>query len=274
MFRRIFLWPAAITITAVATAYVLIVAPEMRQRIIGFSQDSVSTVIRPSPDTLRAGALWPQLRWYLKALGDRLEHSGKERLLLAGTLDRADRGRAAVALVLEFPDRLQLTTDSGTLVYDGQSSGDIETVLNNADHGLIESLINDSAEHFFKAQVQGAPTRHLGNRFRADDGSTENYTGRYYDVFSMQDRIVMGSSSRSQTKLYYFNSVTRLLERVTYQIPRNGETVKVETQFGDWRKTQDQQVAHQIVRFENGQPVISLTITSATVAARVKDGLF
>lgn len=278
MFRKTPLLPAALTITAAATAYALIVAPNARQPISGFSQDSVSAVVRPLPGKLHAGAMWPELRWYLKALGNRLEQSGKERLLLAGTLERADSGRATIGAILEFPDRLHLTTHIGgqsvTLVYDGQAARAVGTVLNNTDEVLIESLVNDSAEHFFKAQVQGAPTRHLGNRFRADDGSTENYAGLYYDVFSMQDRIVMGSASRSQTKLYYFNSDTRLLERVNYQISRNGETIEVETQFSDWQKTQEQQAAHRIVRLENGQPVISLTITSATIAPRVNDGLF
>ena len=96
MFRKTPLLPAALTITAAATAYALIVAPNARQPISGFSQDSVSAVVRPLPGKLHAGAMWPELRWYLKALGNRLEQSGKERLLLAGTLERADSGRATI----------------------------------------------------------------------------------------------------------------------------------------------------------------------------------
>jgi hypothetical protein len=279
MARKTPLWLIALSIAAAPTVYALItIAFETRQPIIAFGQDSMSTVVRPSPHKIRAGALWPQLRSYLKALGDRLEQSGKERLVLTGTLDLVGSDRIAVTAILEFPDRLQLTTHSGsqphTTTYDGQSVPAVGTQLNNADQDLIESLVNDSADHFFKAQVQSAPTRHLGDRFRTDDGSTENYAGPYYDVFSMEDRLVLGSASRSQTKFYYFNSVTRLLERVTYQIVRNGDSIEIETQFSNWKKTEDQQVAHRIVRLENGQPVISLTITSAAVAARINDGRF
>jgi hypothetical protein len=227
-------------------------------------------------DRVRAGALWPQLRPYLKALGGRIEGSGKERLTLAGTLDRKGQDSAAVTVVLEFPDRLQLTTYTDmqlrTIVYDGdERSG--RTELNNIDQNVIESLVSDSAEHFFKAQAQGAPTRHIGDRFRDDDGSAKNYIGPYYDIFSMQDRVP-GSASRGQAKLYYFSSETHLLERVTYQTSRNGETIEIETQFTDWRKVQDQQVAHRIVRLENAQPVMSLTVTSTTIAPRLNDGLF
>lgn len=277
MFKTVRLWPAAFMITAAATGYAFISMRPQAQQIVGGGQD-LAIVGRSSANRVRAGVLWPQLRPYLKVLGDRLEKSGKERLTLSGTLDRAGEQRVAFTGTLEFPDRLRLTMPSGTetrtLIYYGETARAADTVLSSADQGLIESLINDSAEHFFKAQAEGAPTRHLGDRFRADDGSTENYSGPYYDVFSLQDAVIIESASRSQSKLYYFNSETRLLDRVTYDTSRNGETIAVETQFSEWQKVQDQQVAHRIVRLENGRPVISLTITAASVAARLNDGLF
>jgi hypothetical protein len=265
-------------IAAAASAYSFIkLGAKTQYPVSAAGQDSLS-VRRPLANRVRAGVLWPQLRPYLKVLGDRLEQSGKERLMLNGMLERAGEQRVAFAGILEFPDRLRLITPSGwqsrTLIYNGEAARTVGTALGNADQDLIESLVNDSAEHFFKAQAEGAPTRHLGDRFRADDGLTENYNGPYYDVFSLQDKVIIGSASRSQTKLYYFDSDTQLLDRVTYEISRNGETIAVETRFGDWQKVQDQQVAHRIVRLENDQPVVSLTVTAATVAARLNDGLF
>jgi hypothetical protein len=277
MLKKILLWSILPIIVGTATAYELATGFKSLWPANQVAQYSVSTVKRPSPDRVRAGTLWPQLRGYLKALGGRLEELGKERLTFAGTLDRAGEQSVAFVAISEFPDRLRLTTQSAaqtrTISFDKQAPIVVGDTLSVADQNLIESLVNDAAEHFFDAQAQGAPTRHLGNRFRADDGSTENYTGPYHDIFSMQDTVT-GPATREQTKLYYFNSETHLLERVTYQISRNGETVEVETRFSDWQKVQDQQVAHRIVRLEKGQPVISLTITSATIAARLNDGLF
>lgn len=227
MFSKVRLCLAALMITAAVTAYAFVtLRPRAQQPDSGVGQDSPS-VGRPSVNRVRAGVLWPQLRLYLKTLGDRLQEPGKERLMLNGTLDRAGEQSVPVTGILEFPDRLQLITPSGSqtraLVYNGEASRAGDAVLSSADQDLIESVVNDSAEHFFKAQAEGAPTRHLGDRFRADDGATENYSGPYYDVFSLQDKVIIGSVSRSQTKLYYFDSETRLLDRVTYEISRNGD---------------------------------------------------
>ena len=276
MSSKIPLWAVISVIAATVITHALVTT--VYRSVFESAQDPTTVVVRSSPDKIRAGVLWPKLRQYFTALGDRLEKSGKERIMFTGTLDRVDQQRIAVTAILEFPDRLQLTTLSGaqarTISYDGQAARVSDSAFTSADQDLIESLVSDSAEHFFKAQAQGAPTRHLGDRFRADDGSTQNYAGPYHDVFSLFDRVMIGSISRSQTKLYYFNSDTHLLEKVTYQISRNGQTVDVENYFSDWQKAQDQQVFRRLVRLENGQQVMSLTMTSASVGARLNDGLF
>lgn len=62
-------------------------------------------------------------------LGDRLEQSGKERLMVNGTLDRAGEQRVAFSGV-EFPDRLRLTTPFrlaiSTLIYNGEAARTIK----------------------------------------------------------------------------------------------------------------------------------------------------
>jgi len=88
------------------------------------------------------------------------------------------------------------------------------------------------------------------------------------------DTTAEGRVKHSLSRLYYFNSETRLLDRVTYQISRNGQTVEVETRFGGWQKTDDQQVAQQVVRLEDGKQVFALTLTSASISARLNDALF
>jgi hypothetical protein len=275
MFKKIALWSILPMIVATVTAYTVLSQFESAGPRSGLFRNSSDAVARPSPNKIRAGALWPQLRGYLKALGGRIEESGKERLTLGGTLNRAGEQGVTFAAISEFPDRLRFVTQTGAqarvIKFYGQS---LDSTLSAAEQDLVQSLVNDSAEHFFKAQAQGAPTRHLGDRFRADDGSIENYTGPYHDIFLMQDTLTIGSEKRSPTKLYYFDSETRLLEKVTYQISRGGQTVDIETRSSEWQKIQGQQVAHRIVRLENGQEVMSLMITTAAVSARVDDGLF
>src|SRR6267142_3842227 len=63
---------------------------------------------------VRQAALMPQLRWSLKALGDRLEKRGKERLTLIGTLTQpADLQPVPFTAIREFSDRLRLTFQAG-----------------------------------------------------------------------------------------------------------------------------------------------------------------
>jgi hypothetical protein len=228
---------------------------------------------------VRASALSPKLVWHLKAMGDRLEKPGKERLTLTGTLVRANDSKTeAVVAVLEFPDRLRLTVQKGAenrvITLDDDEAKAAESALDTAEQELIETLVYGSAEHFFNTQTQGLATRFLGSRFRLDDGSSADYSGPYYDVYKVADRVKTSADEREQLKLYYFNSETLLLERVSYEITRNGSTVKVEERLGDWTREQGQQVARRIERFENGESVFVLTVRTAGLSARSDDGVF
>jgi hypothetical protein len=146
--------------------------------------------------------------------------------------------------------------------------------LDVAEQDLIETLVYGSAEHFFNTQMEGQATRFLGSRFRLDDGSSPNYEGPYYDVYKVAAQVNIGTEHTERLKLYYFNSETLLLERVSYEIARNGSTVKVEERLGGWTNEQGQQVARRIERFENGESVFVITMRSAGLSARADDGLF
>lgn len=217
---------------------------------------------------VRRSLLSPKLVWHLNALGDRLERPGRERLRVTGTLSwTEDSQTEEVTALFEFPERLRLTTQRGNqthiFTFDGeQVRSDMETVPRD----LIETLIYGSAEHFFTTQMQGRATRFLGSRFRDDDGSIPVYTGAYYDIYKVAEE--------EQVRLYYFNSDTLLLERVTYELNRNSATVKVEERLGGWTKEQGQQVARRIERLENGESIFVLTIRAASLSQRAADGIF
>ena len=220
---------------------------------------------------VRRGLVSPKLAWHLNALGDRLEKPGKERVSVVGTLNRnGDSQSGEVVAVLEFPERLSLTIQSGVqtrvITFDGAQAKSVGNPLELRERDLIETLVYGTAEHFFMTQMQGQATRFLGARFRMDDGANANYSGPFYDIYQVADQINTSVGKRHQERLYYFNSDTLLLERVSYQINRDGSEVKVEEMIGDWQKEQGQQVARRIERFENGKSVFVLSLRSAGLA--------
>jgi hypothetical protein len=229
---------------------------------------------------VKGSLLRPQLIANLDALGDRLLRPGKERLTVTGTLSLADDAQPGhFVAVLEFPDKLHLTIARGVktsvIAFDGQHPARAAgRSPDSQELDFVETLIHDAADHFFSTQMQGRATRALGNRFRMDDGSTTNYSGPYYDIYQVADSIRTSSESERRSKLYYFNSDTLLLERVRYQINREGSDIKVEEVIGDWQKEQGQQIARRIERFENEKSVFVFTVRTVTLSPHVDDGIF
>jgi len=223
---------------------------------------------------VRRAQLSPRLAQNLAALGNRLEKPGHERLALVGMWQVAGTPQPReFAATLEFPDKLRIALGGDRVItFDAQQTKATQTSA--ADElDLIETLTYDSAEHFFTTQMQGRATRFLGARFRTDDGSTPDYDGPYFDVYKIADQIKASGEERV-AKIYYFNSDTLLLERVTYVINRGGSEINVETKLSDWRGTDGQQVPRRIERFENGKPVFVIRIRLAGLGGRADDGLF
>lgn len=279
--KRIF-WPvvilAALGLGALAFASERNARKTIEARSLS-SQNPPAVTNSRSEEYVRAGRLWPQLRWHLKTLGDRIEKPGKERITITGTIKRAGDSQALpMAVTLEFPDRLRLTVQDGlqqrVVTFNGQAANSVGNALTAREREFIETLVYDTAEHFFVGQTQGTAMRCLGQRFRTDDGTTPNYSGPYYNLYEVSDQIKTAPDARQQVKTFYFNSDTLLLEKVRYQIMRNGTAVEVETRISNWQQAQGQQLPRRIVRIENGQPVLALTITALAISSRVDDGSF
>lgn len=262
--RRV-LWPSLAIACLILTALTFVAYGKLRSPYTNYSNTAPDPAQRGA--YIRASALPPKLVWHLKAMGDRLEKPGRERLTVTGTLTRAnDSQPAEVTAVSEFPDRLHLTIQNGNqtriITFDGDQT--TESSLDTAEQDLIETLVYGTAEHFFNTQMQGMATRLLGSRFLLHRGSTADYNGPSYDVYKVAEQ-------GERVKLYYFNSDTLLLERVTYDITRNGSTVKVEERLGDWTKEDGQQVARRIERLENGESVFVLTVRTARFGEHADD---
>src|SRR5215510_1370010 len=260
------LW-AALAITCLGLTALTFAASGKLRGLTAASYPKITTNARRAAYVKRNN-LSPKLVWHLNALGDRLEKPGRERLNLTGTLNRAnDSQTQEVVAVFEFPERLRLTMQKGSqtrvISFDGEHAKAEGSSFDAVDEDLMETLVYGSAEHFFNTQMQGMATRLVGSRFLLHRGSTADYNGPYYDVYKVADQVKTSADQRERMKLYYFNSDTLLLERVTYEITRNGSTVKVEERLGDWTKEQGQQVARRIERFENGYSVFVFTVRTA-----------
>ena len=208
-----------------------------------------------------------------------MEKPGKERLTLNGTLRRQSNPQAVpFRLITELPNRMRLEEQVGgqgrVIGFDGNIGWALGSAFSGSDQEMIETLVFDSVDHFFLGQAQGSATRFLGPRFRADDGTTVNYRGPFYDIYQVNDRIIIGPAAREQSKLFHLNSDTLLLERTQYRISRAGTPVNIEVHIGDWRKVNNQQIPGTITRSENDALALTLNIASATVGPRVADGIF
>ena len=271
------LWLALSVASLALTALTFAAYGKLRSANMNYSNTGPARA--KSGSYVRASVLSPKLVSHLRAMGDRLEKPGRERLSLSGTLTRANASQPEQVTVLcEFPDRLRLTRQKGNqarvITFDGERVKTDGSPLDEAELALIETLVYGSAEHFFNTQMQGVPTRLLGSRFLLHRGSTADYNGPYYDVYKVSDQVKTSTDQREQLKFYYFNSDTLLLGRVTYEITRNGATIEVEEKLGDWTKDDGQQVARRIERFENGESVFVLTLHTARLSARADDGAF
>lgn len=268
MKKKMKLWLAlstcALTLSAITFATTKILSDKTTD---AKPQNPVSVTRSNRSAYVRRAQLSPRLAQNLNALGNRLEKPDQERLALVGTWRAAGMTQPReFSATMEFPDRLRLALggpQNRVITFDGQPS----KVIAADDLDLIETLAYDSAEHFFAAQMQGNATRFLGARFRTDDGSTPDYNGPYFDVYKIAEQ-------ERPAKLYYFNSDTLMLERVTYVINRDGSEINVETKLSDWRVVDGQQVARRIERVENGESMFVLTIRSVGLGRRADDGIF
>ena len=228
----------------------------------------------PDDQRVRPTALSSGLRALLGNIGDRLEKAGKERAVYAGTLQRGGEDRATLfTLIWELPGRLRLD-DYGrqqVTLFDGETVSRSESVSSAFDEELLETLVFDSAEHLFVSQMQGAGTRSLGSRFRLTEDSRAEYDGPAYDIFEVTEANPIRKESVAQTRQYFFNSDTQVLELVRYRVSKNGSEVPVEVRLENWQRVDGQSFPRSIVRLENGTAVIRLSISSITISPWVED---
>lgn len=211
-------------------------------------------------------------REFARIAGPRLTQKGQESHTLNGTLTDQSGVGVPVSVLWQNPGLTTITVQNVSpkkVSFDGSSSTSTSAVT-PADQDLIESLTDDYPDAFFFAVSNGAAVRFLGSRFRTDDGATKNYQGPWYTIYQ-KVAPVPGSNAVIQ-KLYFFDSSTGLLDRVTYQAASgNGQ---VQTQYSGWRSISGQMVPGKIVRTNASGVEFTLTISQASFGAANSVGAF
>jgi hypothetical protein len=146
--------------------------------------------------------------------------------------------------------------------------------LTDGDLDLTESFGEDSAEWvLFNIQGEYA-LRALGERFRTDRGANPNYQGPWLDIFEMIGIAKSRANNTVRQKHVVFDSQTKLLQYVRYQIVRGSAPVVVQTEWSGWRVVNGQAIPGRVARRENGAQVWSYSQTQTMVGPAQADGAF
>jgi hypothetical protein len=233
---------------------------------------------------VKQARLWPQFQSALQALGDRLEVTGKERLIVTGTI-RRNSGKVdgtPMRMIVELPDKFRLEEHLGNKIrvttFDGEKQNGLERsdeeIRDERDEDEIESLIFDGVDHLFSGQMAGLAKREIGVYLQPNHATFANYIGPYYNVYEVIDRITHTVANRMQRKLYYFNAKTSLPEIIRYQVERGRGSLNVEVRLADWQNFNGQLIPKTFTRLENGAEALKLNVDAAGVQAAADDDIF
>lgn len=224
--------------------------------------------VQPVQNTVTLTAVPALCKPYAVAVGQRLQKPGKERIAAAGSLYWISNGKsqtAAVRVVWQIPLQIRIEGTGSLIVLNwGQNSAGQEARDNS---NTVESLLDDTVEGLISLNNQAGGSRLVGKAFR---DKTAASTGATYDVVQLFYPSLLRSRA-TVSKLYWFDSKTKLLYRVTYKSSTGG-TVEVRT--SNWQTVNGEAIPFLIERQENGQVTVRLTLASAVVGAGAQDGIF
>jgi hypothetical protein len=217
---------------------------------------------------LQLGQFQPSNRGFAAAVGDRLRVSGKERLVLSGTLAFSTGPSTPVQVTTQWPDNLRVDFGPGHTTFDGTTLGNGAGVAKK-DEDLVNGFIFDFVDHYLAAQSQGAALRSIGPS-HVRDGSTSTV----WHYVQALDRARLAGKDIPVLKLYGFDVTTRLLQIVTYDLNIQGVNTHIQMRFQNWQLTNQQWLPGKITRFENGAATFTFVLTGGLITSAANDGAF
>lgn len=210
----------------------------------------------------------------LAVLGERVRVSGKELTIYTGEVVDANGNRSPAQVIHQLPALVRLAgfkPGQTVLSFDGdRASG----VLSSDDELLLETFVMDLPEGMLASIQASAAVRFLGSGFGQDPLKTPKYVGARYDIFDVTSDIRSRSDRVTRSRLYYFDSLTGLLQSTRYYDRSRPTPVKLETRFSDWRSIDGSAYPGRIDRYERGQRVFSFIVNTISAAPRLEPERF
>jgi hypothetical protein len=265
------------------------VAPHLCSMVFPFllpgavAQTTVTNLNQSTPQYLHPAEIGSEYNRMYRALGTRLPTPGAERLVITGAFSYPSKwsGVANVQIATDISGQLAISGNYAgsafSIVFDGQSLSVGGGSPGPTDQTLVDTLTNDTVEHFLFGQKSGNATRQLAAQARIDSTTVPPGTPAFCDVYQVLDRSTATWWSAGQFKVYCFDSATHLLRSVSYQsTAASGVKTQVQTYFSNWQSAGGtaNSMPWSIQRYENGSLALSLTVQAASLTATANDGLF
>jgi hypothetical protein len=214
----------------------------------------------------------------LKAMGSRLTSVATAATAITGTLTDTS-GTRSVQITVQVPGYLRYQDgNSGVIAYDGTQWQSKNTSGGQSDERIKESLLAHFPDSLLLQIANGGSVRRIGGRFRTDNGKTPNYTGPYWTVYAFTPTPRQGLTSGQalqQAYLIALDEKTGLISevRIIQQTSKTTQQV-TQTKFNQWTQQGGQWYPGQIVRLENGQQVLALTVQQGSTGAQLAASTF
>lgn len=224
-------------------------------------------------DYLRAEDLPHFLGRYHTNLGERLQRVGLERLVSSGTLREMGTDKPSV-LTWELPGRFRLEKDGKAMVgaLAGLAAPSAPGLSSQDEDEIIESLFLDRSESALYNVANGAAVRVIGYQVGTVRGRAPGYAGPYFDIFDITAKVDWKPGSPARSKRYFFDSMSGLLQRVSYVQVKRGISQSVDTHFSQWTRVQNDFVPAVIERLVDRASVARFSAMANTLVARTADG--
>lgn len=209
-----------------------------------------------------------------KAYGDHIAKAGTERIVGTGTIVRRLTPTAslplpvAVSLFIEFPGKVRIDEGGKAAALfdeDVTRSGAVTEDIGD----LLELLVEDFSDGFFRTLTTDGTSRWIGVNFQSSEQPKV-----LYDIAELRFITKVRGTGVAQSKLYFFDSKTKLLAKVGYIEAKARGKVAVEAEFSDWVLVKGQALPQTLVRREDGVEMIRVQLSQLSVIAAVNDGVF
>lgn len=258
--------------SSMARRHAMVLAPAMMLAALMRGQ-AVSPAGGRREDYLRAADLPHFLGRYHTNLGERLQRVGLERLVSTGTLREKGSDKPSV-LAWELPGRFRLEKDGKAIVgaLAGLAAPRAPGLSTQDEDEIIESLFLDRSESALFNVVNGAAVRVIGYQVGTQRGRVPAYSGPYFDVFDITAKVDWRPNSPVRSKRYFFDSMSGLLQRVSYVQFKGAATQSIDTHFSQWTKVQNDFVPGVIERFVDRVSVARFGASANALIAKTADG--